>query len=1245
MRKKIIFIAICISLVSILKSNELDEGYNTFIKNDLKQSREHFKAAIQVDSLKAEAYLMLSILATIDQDNEAAFNYFLEFYKYSSNPDPYVMALWNSECALSYKKVKSKTQLKWLDELLKQQALNSTIRAYANETLGRHYEAVNDLKKSKMYLTNIGSIMDWQIVGDFENISASGFDKNYQPVYHAEPGYIFKNKIGADVKWFNLYKQVPGNWIDFTNNFYCQNTLVFAQTFCNSPSDQLVYLRIGTSGSLKTWINDQLVFSEENERNNGLDTYVFPVNLVKGNNRILLQIGCSEIDRCNFMFRITDLEGKLNDNLTFSTQYQSYTKSNQKMAVVQTSIAEEYLTKAISIHPEKLINYFVLANAFLANDKTHQASEILLKAEKIAPDCSYLLNQMIELYNRNKNRTALSFTTERLKQIDPDNPVVLNILINEAFDKENYKEVAQLIEKKEKICGENSDVLYYKIKLALDEKKSDEYSRLINDAYEKYPDDYTFVYKKFDLEKNIKRNQSGAINVLKTYTKKFFDKDAIGTLADEYFASGQVKEGIGQVEKLIDFMPYYDNYYKFMGNFYTEIGNFSLAKQYFEECLKIAPYYGPYHGGYGKAYEESGDSATAIKEFKQNIVYKPDDYENIIKLRKLLGKPDVFEYFPSKDYYELFKNSPTSTDYPSDNIITLSKEHDVVLYDDGGCETKDGMMFKTLTSKGIDYIKEFKIPVNANEKLIIEKAEVLKKNGSRLQAETNENQIVFPSLEIDDAVLLIYKKQKYINGNLSKYYYEKMLFDSWYPSLNLEYNLLAEKKVKFNYKLINSSKQPNIVDKGDFTLYSWQKGNTKAFQYEAYMPSLFEVGEFLQVSNLPDWDFLSKWYYDISNTKIKPDKEIKDLVAYLLKGKENLSELKKARIFYKFIVNNIHYSSVSFRQSGIVPQKASDVLITRIGDCKDLSVLFSSMCQVVNIKAGIMLVNERDWGNNYMLIPSFDFDHAIAKANLDGKDYYIELTAPYFPFATLNENLMKANVLPVNNDTSLKTNPIIMNPSSRQPNSMYRESKIYFKDDKMFRDIYTIRTGTLAADMRITYRDIGKEEREKKFNQGIADDYPNTKLLNLTFDSSLYNSADTVSYRYSCSAPNVFTNITNLSILKLPITDPIKPYEFLSSDERKYPITMWKFSSIDSIEENLTIVIPEGKTIAEIPKSVYLECNQAKYLLEFNLKGHELKVHRKKVNKNDFVPVADYKEYKKFMEMLINSDNLQIGFK
>jgi predicted Zn-dependent protease len=1245
MRKPFIIIAFAFLFLTKTFASELSDGYKFFAQNDYKQAREHFILATNSAENKAEANLMLSLLSSIDRDTEKSFKYFLEFYNSSQNPEPYTIALWHHESVVGFQNIKTNEQIKWMEVLSQKPTINTTLKAYVNEGMGKHFEAIDNFKKSRDYLSRIGAVMEWQAVGDFENISACGFDKNYAPINHPEPDAIFKNKLNADVKWFDLYKQVAGKWIDFTNNFYCNNTLVFAQTFCQSPKDQTVYFRVGTSGSLKLWVNDQLLFAEEQERNNGIDTYVIPIKLFKGNNRILLQLGCSKINQCNFMLRATDVKGNISSDLVFTTKYGLYNKSVQEKQAPIINEAEQFLLKEIKDKPEKLLNYLVLANAYLSNDKTHEAKQILLKASEIAPNCSFILYQMVELYLRDKDRTSTSLLQEKLKQVDPENPLVLNSLINDAFDKENYAVARQLIESKEKLYGENKDLLLFKIRLASAENKAEEYTKLLETGYNKYPDEYNFVYQKYIFEKNTKRNQSGAIKILKKYSDKFFDKNALGTLAGEYIQAGKTNDGLEIIEKLITYYPFSDIYYKYLGAFYSETGNYELAGKYLEECIKVAPYYGPYHGNYATLLELMGNKFKAIEELKLNLLFQPDDYDHLKKLRNLQGKKDVFECFPSKDYYSLFKNSPSASEYPSDNIISLTEEKQVVLYANGGSESRQILMYKALTLKGIDYLKEYAIGYAANEKLNIEKAEVLKKNGNRLQAEVKDNQIVYTSLEPGDAVFLIYKKQKFIASLMAKNYFEKIVLNTWYPSLNVEYNLLVDPSITFYHKLMNSNTKPTITDVDDFKMYTWREINNKALSAEAYMPTMPDIGEVLNISTLPDWDYVSKWYSDISNTKAKPDYEVKELVKLLLKDKSNLSEMQKARIFYNYIEQNIRYSSVSFRQSGIVPQEASDVIITKIGDCKDLSVLFTSMCREAGINANVMLVCRRENGMNCMPLPSFDFDHAIAKAFLDGKEYYIELTSPYYPFAALGDNLYKAFVLNIGNDSTKKMEPFYLTPSTRQMNKIYRESKVSFTDSNMHKQVYTLRTGDQAAYSRSYYRDLGKDEREKKFTQAVSGDYANTKLLSLNFDENLNDCSDSLTYTYSSVSPKVFSEISNLSIVKLPLTDPMNGMDFLSTDDRVFPIEAWNYNTSDTVIEKQTIIIPENKQLVEIPKTVNYSCKQADYSIKFNLKGKELQIERAMTYKNDYVPVADYKEYKSFMELVVKSDTQQIGFK
>jgi len=184
----------------------------------------------------------------------------------------------------------------------------------------------------------------------------------------------------------------------------------------------------------------------------------------------------------------------------------------------------------------------------------------------------------------------------------------------------------------------------------------------------------------------------------------------------------------------------------------------------------------------------------------------------------------------------------------------------------------------------------------------------------------------------------------------------------------------------------------------------------------------------------------------------------------------------------------------------------------------------------------------------------------------------------------------------------------------------------------------------MTAWMRYFYRDLGREEQEKKFTQSISDSYSNTKLLTLHFNSTLKDCSDTLTYDYSAIAPKVFTTINGLYIVNLPLIDKLKPMDFLSIEERKFPVEVWKYALGDTSTEKLTIAFPENQKLAEVPKTVHFSCKQADYTLTFMVQGKELKVERRMINLKDEVPVSDYTAYRTFIESVVNADSQKIGF-
>jgi tetratricopeptide (TPR) repeat protein len=1231
-------------IISLLLSNQAftqghySKGWDYFNDNKLEEARDEFIDATKSSATAQDAFLSLSLLNTIDKDDDEDFEAFKNFYAKVKDPNPYLYALWMNDAVMENRGKKDKAHLSFLKELIESGKLNSTMMAKANALMGYHYTSIGDFKKSDEYFAEVGAIMNWQLAADFENISGSGFDKEYAPIEHPENDFEFTNRRGAPVKWFEMKNYRPGRWIRPGYHSYTSNSIVFVQSFISSPKDQVVQIRLGVSGSVKVWTNDNLLFSEEDERNNGIDSYIFTAKLKKGNNRILIQLGRSDdVNSVNFLLRFTDDKGELIPNLSASASPKPYKKDTEFKSETIPHFCEVYFEGLVEKKPKDILSLIMLSNAYLQADKTYESRKVLLKAAELAPNSSFISNNIMDVYIREDSKTLLSLELEKVKKNDPNNPLSLELLYNEALDKEDWDEATSIIDKIEDIYGPNENIFSKRINILIKEDKINEAVEKINQAYKKFPEAWTFVEWEYIVDTKVYKNLGAGLSVLKKFTKKNYDTRAYEAMAKHYLAIGNTNAAIGIYKKLLANTPYEPSHYETIASQYVSMNNYSEAINYYNKLIDNAPYVGYYLGELAKAYKENDDD-EAEEYFEKALIFAPNSFELRKIYRKYAGKKDVFDYFEEPDLYALYKKSESEDDYPEDNSLIIHDESQSVYYERGGEEVQNFLLVKVFNSAGIDDWKEYNVGYYAD----ILKAEVLKKDGSQLKAESSNGHIVFTNLEEGDAILLIYRN-KYANaGKRIKEINGREYFNVFYPYNEKKISVLIQGDRPFSYKMAHSDMKPNITNVDEFKLYVWDRKDEESLKSEKYMASIDDFTEVLHYSSIPDWNWVNKWYYDISTTKAKSDFEVQDVTKKLLDGKEGISDREKIHLIYDYVVKNIHYSSVSFRQSGLVPQKASKVINTKIGDCKDVATLFVAMCREAGYKAEIVLVNTRDNGEQELAMPGIGFNHAIAKVYVDDTYYIVELTSDYNSFSTMGRNLKKSFVLEINNKNS---EPYLLDAPTRLLNGFVRANEVSFDESKMTIIRDAINFGDYAAGTRSAYRDIGVKKQEKKMQRAISDDFAKVKLLDLHFDTTLFTTADSVHYVSKFEVTDAFTEFNGQYLLKVPFTYKQEPMDFLNNQDRKYPLAFWKYINDDFQEETVTINFPKGMYLVATPKNKSYSSKYADYTLTFKKVGNKLIIKRRFDFKEDVVPTADFEAFGAFYTKVIKADETQIGFK
>lgn len=1239
----LLFFMAVIQIASFGQSSNLKKGWELFSKNDYGKAKDKFNDA---SATEPEAFLGLAFIAQMESNEEDAFYNFEKFYNAHPNPVPYLDALWNSEMVGFVGSEADDKKMAFFKKLLKDDKLPGRMVAKIHEHFADLYVDASKFNKAADEYAAMGSVSVWSSVGEFENISGSGFDKNYPPINKPKMSEKFANRNGVEVEWFDIKAIRQDQWVDLEKYYYGSSSIIYCQTFVTSEEDRKVQLRFGISGSIKVWLNDKLILSEEEERNNDFDSYIIETKLEGGTNRILIQTGESDANAQNFMLRITDENGFPVPNLTYNSKYQSYKKGDKLTFEVIQNPTEAYFEGLVKKNPDYLLYQIMLAQTYLNADKKFETRKTLAAAEKLASQSTYVKIKQFEIFNREKNRTGMVKLLEWFKVNDITNPISQNLRFNEAMDNENYERADSILTLMKENEAEEETYLESNIEYLSKREMVEDMVKVVEEAYKKYPGNYTFASLKASIEDEMNQNKMGAIKIYNKYLKKNYSKKVKEQVASLYFSSNNAQAGLSEIEEIVKNDPADLNYHKVLAEIYTAIRSYDAAIKSIDECIEMAPYIGGYYQSKGKCYEEMKEDEKATENYELALKYSPYNFEVRKKLRKLNREnEDIFTNFEKLDVYKEVANAKAS-DYPDENSAIIILDNQKVVYSGCASEEKVTLVAKVFTAAGIDDWKEYSIPTSSNQNVTVEKVEVIKANGSKLEAERSNDHVVFTNLEIGDAIHVCYKIDHYAVGRLMQHFWDNHYFTVGYPVKINRYALLIDPSVKFKHKFTNGGFEPVVTKKAKMDLYLWKKTNTDYYKSEKYMPRTVDYGEVLQLSTLPDWNFISQWYANLANTKSKPGYDVKETVAELFNGKTGLSDYNKAKMIHEYIVKNIRYSSVSFRQTGLIPQKASNVLNTRIGDCKDVSTLFVSMCKEAGIDStGLVLVNTRDNGKKDLILPSIDFNHCIATFSDKKRKYYVELTSDKLGFTSHGDYLNNAFVLPINSILNYGTNePFFLASPQKIRDQNFRETTLSFSNKEIIVDVKSFKTGNQANDTRVSYADITEVERKKKLTDAITYGSNTVKLNTYSFEK-LDIVSDTLQYKYNYNITNGVSQMVGLNIFNIPWAGRFVNTDVVIEVERKTPFLLWKLFDYDKIRENCTITLPAGKILAEPLKDIVYDNEWFTYKLVFKATGNKITATREITTKKDSVEANDYATFKSTFEKMVEADTKQIAFK
>jgi len=433
---------------------------------------------------------------------------------------------------------------------------------------------------------------------------------------------------------------------------------------------------------------------------------------------------------------------------------------------------------------------------------------------------------------------------------------------------------------------------------------------------------------------------------------------------------------------------------------------------------------------------------------------------------------------------------------------------------------------------------------------------------------------------------------------------------------------------------------------GSLEYHTWVMKDVPALKEEAFTTTLrnsitkieFQLNQVVFPNSIPQ-NYMNSWEkvarelmlddefgIPINKANNWLDKDVNDVISNATTPKE------KAQKIFEYVRDNF----TSNTNNGIyITTNLKDVFKNKSGSVADINMLLIAMLRNQKIEANPVILSTRDHGFTHELYPLIDrYNYVIAKVVIDNKISYLDATAQQLGFGMLSPKIYNGQAREITQDLAMPLYFIADSLKELDITSLYISNQ---EDGGV--------EGSLSHNFGV-YESLKLREKIKKtlmdgFEKSLEQEYPEEITINNLQIDSLKLVNEPVGLKYDLK----FKSFQNADIVYFNpmLEEGIKKNPF-SAAERFYPVEMPY--TIDDIY-SLTMEIPKGYQIDELPKSARVNFNEDEGMFEYLISADkELIQMRCKLllKKANFVN-EDYQTLREFYAFIVKKEAEQIVFK
>ncbi len=358
---------------------------------------------------------------------------------------------------------------------------------------------------------------------------------------------------------------------------------------------------------------------------------------------------------------------------------------------------------------------------------------------------------------------------------------------------------------------------------------------------------------------------------------------------------------------------------------------------------------------------------------------------------------------------------------------------------DGTSVVWDDEYSKILTEKGRRDAATFELPFDLNYgTACVYRAEIIKPDGrvipvdpaafSRVMTEQGQmganiydpnSEILsfsMPGLEVGDLCHLVTCRQT-TKARMPGTWSDLAVFEYDQPIVKLDYTISAPPDLPLRHKRLRAPLADTVTYAetrlpDGRTLHAWKAAGVPQMFPEPDMPPPHTQVQRLLLSTIPDWQTVSRWYWELCAPALKQTTpEMAAKVESLVAGASTREE--KIRRLFKFVSQEIRYMGINAEDTapGYEPHAVSLTFNNRYGVCRDKAALLAALLSLAGIPGYPVLIHAGAKMDPDVPLPFFN--HAITAVDKPGGGYQLmdptdENTRDLFPAYLCNRSYLVA---------------------------------------------------------------------------------------------------------------------------------------------------------------------------------------------------------------------------------------------